>query len=139
MDVQSKEREANLALVLAVDNSGSMGRCHCDNPDLNQTYTARESGLPKVDIAKEAIMRSASALSQQDFLGVVAFDSLARWAFPVDPLPDQATLENAIGAIKAEGTTNCSWACRPPWMPGKGYRMPQARHPADGCGRAVVI
>ncbi len=106
MDVQSKEREANLALVLAVDKSGSMGRCHCDNPDLNQTYTARESGLPKVDIAKEAIMRSASALSQQDFLGVVAFDSLARWAFPVDPLPDQATLENAIGAIKAEGTTN---------------------------------
>ena len=106
MDVQSKEREANLALVLAVDKSGSMGRCHCDNPDLNQTYTARESGLPKVDIAKEAIMRSASALSQQDFLGVVAFDSLARWAFPVDPLPDQTTLENAIGAIKAEGTTN---------------------------------
>ena len=41
MDVQSKEREANLALVLAVDKSGSMGRCHCDNPDLNQTYTAR--------------------------------------------------------------------------------------------------
>lgn len=106
MDVQSKEREANLALVLAVDKSGSMGRCHCDNPDLNQTYTARETGLPKVDIAKEAIMRSASALSDQDFLGVVAFDNLARWAYPVDPLPDPTTLENAIGAIKAEGQTN---------------------------------
>ncbi len=106
MDVQSKEREANLALVLAVDKSGSMGRCHCDNPDLNQTYTAQESGLPKVDIAKEAIMRSASALSQQDFLGVVAFDNLARWAFPVELLPDPTTLENAIGAIKAEGQTN---------------------------------
>jgi Mg-chelatase subunit ChlD len=106
MDVQSKEREANLALVLTVDKSGSMGRCHCDNPDLNQTYTARETGLPKVDIAKEAIMRSASALSQQDFLGVVAFDTVARWAFQVEPLPDQTTLENAIGAIKAEGQTN---------------------------------
>lgn len=106
MDVQSKEREANLALVLTVDKSGSMGRCHCDNPDLNQTYTARETGLPKVDIAKEAIMRSASALGQQDFLGVVAFDTVARWAFQVEPLPDQTTLENAIGAIKAEGQTN---------------------------------
>ena len=121
MDVQSKEREANLALVLAVDKSGSMGRCHCDNPDLNQTYTASESGLPKGDIAKEAIMRSASALSQQDLLGVVAFDSLARWAFPVDPLPDAATLENAIGCHGS---------------PGKGHRAPQACHPADG--RLVV-
>ena len=106
MDVQSKERESNLALVLTVDKSGSMGRCHCDNPDLSQTYTAHETGLPKVDIAKEAIMRSANALSQQDYIGVVAFDSVARWAFSLSPLPDQTTLENAIGAVKAEGQTN---------------------------------
>lgn len=106
MDVQSKEREANLALVLTVDKSGSMGRCHCDNPDLNQTYTARQTGLPKVDIAKEAIMRSASALSQQDYLGVVAFDTLAYPVLPIEPLPDQATLEKAIGTIKAQGQTN---------------------------------
>ena len=106
MDVQSKTRESNLALVLAVDKSGSMGRCHCDNPDLNQSYTATETGLPKVDIAKEAIMRSANALSQQDYIGVVAFDSVARWAFSLNSLPDQTTLENAIGAVKAEGQTN---------------------------------
>jgi len=106
MDVQSKKRESNLALVLTVDKSGSMGRCHCDSPDLNQSYTARETGLPKVDIAKEAIMRSANALSQQDYVGVVAFDAVARWAYPLHLLPDQTTLENAIGAVKAEGQTN---------------------------------
>lgn len=106
MDVKSKERAANLALVLTVDKSGSMGRCHCDNPDLNQTYTRSEVGQPKVDIAKEAIMRSASALSQEDYLGVVAFDSQAHWALKVSPLVDALTLEGAIGAVVAEGPTN---------------------------------
>jgi len=106
MDVKSKERSANLALVLTVDKSGSMGRCHCDNPDLNQTYTRREIGQPKVDIAKEAIMRSASALSQDDYLGVVAFDSQAHWALKVSPLVDSLTLEGAIGAVAADGQTN---------------------------------
>lgn len=106
MDVQSKERTANLALVLSVDKSGSMGRCHCDNPDLNQSYTRAEVGQPKVDIAKEAIMRSASALSAQDYLGVVAFDTQSHWALEMSPLVDALTLEGEIGAIVADGQTN---------------------------------
>jgi len=106
MDVRNKEQEANLALVLAVDKSGSMGRCHCDNPDLNQTYTRQESGQPKVDIAKEAIMRAAGALGNLDFLGVVAFDNAARWAVETQKLVDSNTLENAIGGIPAQGQTN---------------------------------
>jgi hypothetical protein len=57
MDVRAKEQMANLALVMAVDKSGSMGKCHCENPDLDQTYTRQEVGQPKVDIAKEAVMR----------------------------------------------------------------------------------
>jgi uncharacterized membrane protein len=106
MDVKSRELSANLALVIAVDKSGSMGRCHCDNPDLNQTYTARETGQPKVDIAKEAIMRSAAALGDQDYLGVVTFDSQAHWALRVEPLVGPGALEQAIGTFKAEGQTN---------------------------------
>lgn len=106
MDVRNKELQANLALVLAVDKSGSMGRCHCDNPDLNQTYTRAESGQPKVDIAKEAVMRSASALGDQDYLGVVAFDNQARWVLDVKPLVDPLALEQAIGSFQAEGQTN---------------------------------
>ena len=62
--------------MLAVDKSGSMGRCHCDNPNLLPgQYDAAESGLPKVDIAKEAIMRTYGVLGRMDFLGVVAFDA----------------------------------------------------------------
>jgi Mg-chelatase subunit ChlD len=106
MDVKNKDLQANLALVLAVDKSGSMGRCHCDNPDLDQEYTPVESGQAKVDIAKEAVMRSSSALGQGDFLGVVAFDAQPRWVLDVAPLVDAFTLENAISSFQAEGGTN---------------------------------
>lgn len=106
MDVKSKDRAANLALVLTVDKSGSMGRCHCDNPDLNQVYTRREVGQPKVDIAKEAIMRSAAALGPQDYLGVVAFDNQAHWALEMAPLVDELSLEQSIGAVVADGATS---------------------------------
>jgi uncharacterized membrane protein/Mg-chelatase subunit ChlD len=106
MDVRARELSANLALVLAVDKSGSMGRCHCDDPDLNQTYVRREVGQPKVDIAKEAVMRAAGALGSQDFLGVVAFDDTASWALTLDYLVDHATIEQEIGGIQAYGGTN---------------------------------
>lgn len=106
MDVRSREQSPNLALVLVVDKSGSMGRCHCDNPNLNQTYERREVGQPKVDIAKEAIMRAASALGPQDYLGVVAFDDAARWALDVERVVDTIELERTIGSIEARGQTN---------------------------------
>ncbi len=106
MDVRDRELQANLALILAVDKSGSMGRCHCDNPDLNQTYTRAEVGQPKVDIAKEAIMRAASALGSQDYLGVVAFDQQPHWVLQPGQLPDPATLERTISSFQAEGQTN---------------------------------
>jgi uncharacterized membrane protein/Mg-chelatase subunit ChlD len=106
MDVRTKEEMANLALVMAIDSSGSMGRCHCDDPDLNQSYTRQEVGQPKVDIAKEAIMRAASALSEEDYMGVVTFDEQAHWQLEISPLLDYVTLEHSIGGIQAFGPTN---------------------------------
>jgi uncharacterized membrane protein len=106
MDVRARDLSANLALVLVVDKSGSMGRCHCDDPNLNQSYTRREVGQPKVDIAKEAVMRAASALGSQDYLGVVAFDDTASWAVEVSKFVDFASLERSIGGIQAHGQTN---------------------------------
>jgi Mg-chelatase subunit ChlD len=106
MEVRNREQEPNLALVLAVDKSGSMGRCHCDNPDLNQSYVRQDVGQPKVDIAKEAIMRAASALGRLDTLGVVAFDEQAHWALEMGQLPDPVALEQSVGGIQASGQTN---------------------------------
>lgn len=106
MEVRSRSREPTIALALAVDKSGSMGACHCDNPDLNQSYIRRPSGLPKIDIAKEAIFQAAQVLGDTDYLGVVAFDEAARWAVETAPRLDSYSLEQAIGGITANGQTN---------------------------------
>jgi uncharacterized membrane protein/Mg-chelatase subunit ChlD len=106
MDVRAKEQIANLALVMAVDKSGSMGKCHCENPDLDQEYVRQEVGQPKIDIAKEAIMRASTALSELDYMGVVTFDERAYWELEVGPLLDLVRLEQAIGSIEAVGQTN---------------------------------
>jgi Mg-chelatase subunit ChlD len=106
MDVRNKEQSPNLALALVIDKSGSMGKCHCNNPDaLPGQYVAVESGQPKVDIAKEAIMRAAAVLGPRDYLGVVAFDTSAHWAVEVNPLIDALRLERSIG-FAADGQTN---------------------------------
>lgn len=106
MDVRAKEEMSNLALVMAVDKSGSMGACHCEDPDLDQSYTRMEAGQPKVDIAKEAIMQAAAALSEMDMLGVVSFDDRAYWDVEISPLMDYVTLERSIGQVDASGGTN---------------------------------
>ncbi len=54
MDVRDKEIQSNLALVLAVDKSGSMGRCHCDNPDLKSVL------LPHIEWAAKSRYRQRS-------------------------------------------------------------------------------
>jgi Mg-chelatase subunit ChlD len=110
MDVRSRTKEPNVALVLAVDKSGSMGRCHCDDPDaLPGEYERVETGLPKVDIAKDAIVKASNVLGPLDYLGVVAFDENALWALQLQQLVAAAVLQNAVGAIQAEGQTNI-WA-----------------------------
>lgn len=110
MDVRSRTKEPNVALVLAVDKSGSMGRCHCDDPDaLPGQYERVETGLPKVDIAKEAIVKARDVLGPLDYLGVVAFDENALWALRLQQLVGAATLQYAIGGLQAEGQTNI-WA-----------------------------
>ncbi|MCB0178158.1 MAG: VWA domain-containing protein [Anaerolineae bacterium] len=106
MEIRNQSREPNIALVLAVDKSGSMGACHCDDPDLRQQYSRTTSGLPKIDIAKEAIFQATQVLGDLDYLGVVAFDSAARWALETGPHRDLNAVEQAIGGITANGQTN---------------------------------
>ncbi|HYN89361.1 MAG TPA: VWA domain-containing protein [Ardenticatenaceae bacterium] len=107
MEVRPREQEANIALVLAVDKSGSMGRCHCDDPNNPQQQAQRlESGLPKVEIAKDAVLQASFALGQMDFIGVVAFDAAAHWALRPALYPGEAAIEQAIAPIEANGQTN---------------------------------
>ncbi len=107
MDVRSRTEEPNLALVFVLDRSGSMGRCHCDDPTaLPGSYPRVESGLSKVDIAKDAVLQAAQAIGDMDYLGIVAFDEQALWALPLAPLGQPEIIQEMIGGLQAEGQTN---------------------------------
>lgn len=107
MEVRSRSREPNIALVLAVDKSGSMGACHCDDPNSRQQQQARVvSGLPKIDIAKEAVFQAAAVLGTLDYMGVVSFDSSAHWEVEPAPGLGPGDLEQAIDGLTANGQTN---------------------------------
>ena len=103
MSVRDKQRSPDVAMVAVVDKSGSMADCHCTG-DNRDTATSGTRGFQKVDIAKEAILRAADALSPSDQLGVVAFDSGAHWAVRTGPI-DIGSLQAGLG-FAADGTTN---------------------------------
>jgi Ca-activated chloride channel family protein len=103
MTVRDKQRSPDVALVAVIDKSGSMADCHCTT-DSRSTGIGGSRGFEKVDIAKEAILRAADALSPTDQLGVVAFDEGAHWAVRTGPI-DIGTLQNSLG-FRADGQTN---------------------------------
>jgi uncharacterized membrane protein/Mg-chelatase subunit ChlD len=103
MTVRDRQRSPDVALVAVIDKSGSMADCHCTS-DSRSTGIGGSRGFQKVDIAKEAILRAADALSPTDQLGVVAFDESAHWAVRTGPI-DLIGLQNSLG-FKADGQTN---------------------------------
>ncbi len=106
MDVRSNQRQADVALALVVDKSGSMGRCHCGASGAFRSTTAQESGVAKVDIAKQAILQAAASLAPTDQLGVITFDTAARPLVAIQPLSRLPDLAGRIAGIQAAGDTN---------------------------------
>jgi uncharacterized membrane protein len=106
MDVKSSNREADVALALVVDKSGSMGRCHCGNSGAFRSTNVQQTGIPKTDIAKEAIVKAAATLNGADRIGVVAFDTQAQWVVNLQPVRNVPDLADLVAGIKADGNTN---------------------------------
>lgn len=86
MDLRGRGRQPDVALALVIDKSGSM------------------SGS-KVEMAKEAAVRSVRLLRDSDRAAVLAFDSMPQWVAPLTRLAEREKLENAIGSIYAAGGT----------------------------------
>lgn len=92
MEIKDQERRPTLTMVFIIDHSGSMGETN--------------SGVTKLDLAKEAAIRSVELLFPGDKVGVIAFDDTASWVVPITELDDPAAVMAAIRTIGIGGGTD---------------------------------
>jgi len=105
--VKDPERRPSVAEALVVDISGSMAACHC-RPDgfAGGPGMAEEGGVNKTDITKEAVARAVQALTEQDTVGVLAFNAEAQWVLPLQSLPSQQAVDEALARLHPDGPTD---------------------------------
>ena len=107
MGVRNRQKQPDVALVVVIDQSGSMDACHCNSFNGgNRTGGTGMGGVRKVDIGKEAILRAAAALTDRDELGVVSFNEQAHWVVRTQPLGQVGDLQGQIAGIQPNGQTN---------------------------------
>jgi uncharacterized membrane protein/Mg-chelatase subunit ChlD len=106
MGVRDRQKQPDVALVVVIDQSGSMDACHCNSFDGGGGGGTGIGGVRKVDIGKEAILRAAAALTERDELGVVSFNEQAHWVVRTQPLGGVDDLQGQIAGIQPLGQTN---------------------------------
>lgn len=106
--VRDPERRPSVAEALVVDVSGSMAACHCREDGFAGGPGGEivEGGVNKTDITKEAVSRAIAALQSEDTVGVLAFNSEARWVLPLQQVPDQAIVDDALARLHPDGPTD---------------------------------
>ncbi len=95
------QREAEVAEVLLIDTSESMGACHCDENGMD----SNEGGVNKTDISKAAAVRAIEALGSGDEVGVLAFSGTREWVIPLQEFPSRDVIEAGVGSLRPFGET----------------------------------
>src|SRR5687767_1924287 len=106
MGVRDRQKQPDVALVVVIDQSGSMDACHCNTFDGGAGGGTGIGGVRKVDIGKEAILRAAAAMTERDELGVVSFNEQAHWVVQTQPLGGIDDLQGQIAGLQPVGQTN---------------------------------
>ncbi|HEY6634936.1 MAG TPA: VWA domain-containing protein, partial [Acidimicrobiia bacterium] len=94
------EREVEVAEVLLIDTSESMGACHC-----NETGETTEGGVNKTDISKAGALRAIDALSDGDEIGLLAFSGNSEWVIPLQEFPTQDVINTGVSSLRPFGET----------------------------------
>jgi len=93
MQLKDQERLPQFTVVYVIDKSGSMS-------------DVSVGGFQKVELAKEAIIRSINLLGPVDRVGVVAFDENASWVVNLGPIVDKNEIARRVATIRADGGTD---------------------------------
>jgi uncharacterized membrane protein len=91
--IKDQKRIPQLTIAYVIDRSGSM-----DAPS--------PSGVPNIELAKEAIIRSVDLLQPNDRAGVVSFDAVGYWIAHIQDVRDRLALERLVGTLRASGGTD---------------------------------
>ena len=92
VQIKDEQRRPSLAIVFIIDHSGSMGET--------------SGGAIKLELAKEAAMRSIELLMPSDRVGVIAFDDSATWVVPMTDLTNPDEVIRSIGTLRPGGGTD---------------------------------
>lgn len=105
------QREVEVAEVLLIDTSESMGACHCAG-DEGVGGEITEGGVNKTDIAKAAAVRAIEALGGSDEVGLLAFSGVGEWVIPLQEFPDRDTIDQGVASLRPFGETRIIPALR---------------------------
>jgi uncharacterized membrane protein len=110
--VTDPQRRPPLAEALVVDTSESMTACHCSDDEIMGGDPLQTGGVNKTDISREAVARAIDALEAEDTLGVLAFNSTNEWLVPLQRLPADEVIDDALARMTPQGETSIAQALR---------------------------
>lgn len=93
MQLKNESEQPNLGMMIVADRSGSMG--------------GGESSLSKIDLLKQAIIRSIDNLDTKDSLGIIAFDDKPIWISNFEAIGDnKGKIKDEVSSISLGGGTS---------------------------------
>ena len=106
-EILDPERRQTVAEVLAIDTSGSMGNCHCNEEAQPGIGGVRnDGGSNKTDISRAGAARAIEALNENDEVGVLAFNSREQWVIDLQKLPSEDVVNSGLAGLFPSGGTN---------------------------------
>ncbi|MDX2076601.1 MAG: VWA domain-containing protein, partial [bacterium] len=93
MQIKDQERLPQLTIAYMIDRSGSMG-------------ALTPEGIPYIELAKEAIIRSLEFLQPTDRAAVGSFDTDAYWIAEFQDVEDRVQLQRLVGTLRSSGGTS---------------------------------
>lgn len=97
MDVTDKAKIVSCSIIFVIDKSGSMG-------EFSTGYDSDR--MQKIDIAKEAVIKSVDLLFDKDMIGVIVFDEDAKWVIMPVSGREKGTVISEVSKIYAGGGTS---------------------------------